>query len=182
APDEAEPVMELEALAPDEPAPTPVVAPEPDAPSDEDGFASDELPDEEPMVTRTMAELYARQGLTERALHVFRQLLDASPDDAQLRARVAELAGAPESGQGEPPEPVAFPALAGEVEAPEEMEAEHHWTAGAQEGHEVDTPFAWTEPEDREPRAPGPVISEYFGRMLAWEAEGGPPAESEDPA
>ena len=44
-----------------------------------------------PFVTETMAELYVKQGFREEALSVYRQLLDASPDDERLRARVAEL-------------------------------------------------------------------------------------------
>jgi len=189
APDgpEPEPVMELAALAPDEPEPEPVMelaalAPdEAEVPTDDDGLPFDALPDEEPMVTRTMAELYARQGLTDRALHVFRQLLEASPDDAHLRARVAQLSGALEAadpGPGETPAPVEPPAPPA---AFEEAEADHHWTAGAQEGHEVDTPFAWTAEEDREAPAAGPAIGGYFGRMLSWEPEGGVP-EGEEPA
>jgi tetratricopeptide (TPR) repeat protein len=45
----------------------------------------------EPVVTETMAELYARQGLVAEARDVYRQLLQARPDDARLGARLAEL-------------------------------------------------------------------------------------------
>lgn len=44
-----------------------------------------------PFVTETMAELFVKQGFREQALEVYRQLLAASPDDARLRAKVAEL-------------------------------------------------------------------------------------------
>jgi len=56
-------------------------------------------------VTETMAELYLRQGLPDRALEIYRQLVDRTPTDARLRARLAEL-GAPE------PEPAADAMLA----------------------------------------------------------------------
>jgi hypothetical protein len=44
-----------------------------------------------PFVTETMAELYLKQGFRDQALAVYRQLSDAAPGDARLRARVAEL-------------------------------------------------------------------------------------------
>jgi tetratricopeptide (TPR) repeat protein len=42
-------------------------------------------------VTETMAELYLQQGFADEALAVYRQLLEASPGDANLRARVQQL-------------------------------------------------------------------------------------------
>ena len=47
--------------------------------------------DPEPVVTETMAELYARQGLVAEAKAVYRRLLEARPDDARLRQRLGEL-------------------------------------------------------------------------------------------
>ncbi len=38
--------------------------------------------------------------------------------------------------------------------------------------HDVDTPFAWTEPEatpEASPRTDGPRIGEYFEGLLSWE-------------
>jgi tetratricopeptide (TPR) repeat protein len=49
-----------------------------------------------PFVTETMAELYLKQGFQDQALAVYRQLSDANPDDARLRAKVDELAPAAE--------------------------------------------------------------------------------------
>ncbi len=43
------------------------------------------------MVTETMAELYAEQGLYDDALDVYRQLLEMRPNDEGLLARVAEI-------------------------------------------------------------------------------------------
>ncbi len=44
-----------------------------------------------PFVTETMAELYLKQGFRVQALDVYRQLAAASPRDARLRQRVADL-------------------------------------------------------------------------------------------
>jgi len=43
------------------------------------------------LVTRTMGDLYARQGLLDRAIEVYEQLLEAAPGDPELSARLAEL-------------------------------------------------------------------------------------------
>ncbi len=56
---------------------------------------------EEPelVVTQTMAEVYAKQGLVEAALKVYRELLAQQPEDPELLARIAELeSGAPAPG------------------------------------------------------------------------------------
>jgi|GEM_PF-5933253 len=46
---------------------------------------------EEPLLTETMAEVYARQGLMNEARGVYEALLAARPGDARLRGRLAEL-------------------------------------------------------------------------------------------
>jgi hypothetical protein len=55
-----------------------------------------------PFVTETMAELYLKQGFRDQALAVYRQLSDAAPADARLRARVAELQPEPEAVESGP--------------------------------------------------------------------------------
>ena len=59
-------------------------------------------------VTRTMADLYAKQGLTERALTVYEHLLRADPEDADLVARRDELTSlsAPRPSPDPPGSPV----------------------------------------------------------------------------
>ncbi|MHB1194113.1 MAG: hypothetical protein ACYC6F_13820 [Longimicrobiales bacterium] len=142
---EAEPVVDLAFLAPDEPEPAP------------EDLPSDELPGSEPLVTRTIAELYARQGLTERALGVYRQLLEVSPGDRELRHRVEELEGA---AAAPAPEPVD-----------DACDLDQVWaTAGSEQQDEVETPFAWTAPADAgDAPPPEPSAAAYFSRMLAWE-------------
>ena len=44
-----------------------------------------------PFVTRTMADLYARQGYHEQALEVYRELAVTNPDDAEVASRIREL-------------------------------------------------------------------------------------------
>ncbi|MDX1568188.1 MAG: tetratricopeptide repeat protein, partial [Longimicrobiales bacterium] len=46
---------------------------------------------EPPVFTRTMADLYARQGHVGRALKIYHRLLDRHPDDEALRDRIREL-------------------------------------------------------------------------------------------
>jgi tetratricopeptide (TPR) repeat protein len=64
-----------------------------DSPTDTDDDATPELAPTAaaPFVTETMAELYVTQGFRDRALSVYQQLSDAAPDDARLRAKVADL-------------------------------------------------------------------------------------------
>lgn len=74
-------------------APTP---PEPAVPSrmsDESapGDAETEETRSKPVSSATLAELYLQQGLLERAIEVYRELLDEEPGNDDARARVAEL-------------------------------------------------------------------------------------------
>jgi tetratricopeptide (TPR) repeat protein len=163
APDkEAEPeveAMDLGALAPDdvldlsELAPT--AAPEGDP----------EMDANEPIYTRTLAELYVRQGFLDQALDVFRNLLAAEPGATDIETRIAELEGQ----TGAPPPPVPEP------DAPAEEEVERlarDLAEGGKDAHEVDTPFAWMEEEasvESEPAQDGPDVGNYFDDLLAWE-------------
>ncbi|HEX5577118.1 MAG TPA: hypothetical protein VFX40_02025, partial [Gemmatimonadaceae bacterium] len=59
-------------------------------------------PEESPFVTRTMAELYAKQGYREAALDVYRQLAIQHPEDSDITDRIKELSGPAESPAAEP--------------------------------------------------------------------------------
>ncbi|UCC47777.1 MAG: tetratricopeptide repeat protein [Gemmatimonadota bacterium] len=59
------------------------------------------------MVTETMAELYAEQGLYEDALGVYRKLIEIRPNDERIRARMAELQQLAESAVGDAGEELA---------------------------------------------------------------------------
>src|SRR5690606_27201650 len=58
-----------------------------------------DLPWEEMMmVTETLAELYAAQGLTGQAIALYRELLASRPGDARIRERLRALTHEHESG------------------------------------------------------------------------------------
>jgi tetratricopeptide (TPR) repeat protein len=48
-----------------------------------------------PLSSSTLAELYFRQGLVDRAVEVYRQVLDEEPGNERARSRLAELEKAP---------------------------------------------------------------------------------------
>jgi tetratricopeptide (TPR) repeat protein len=53
----------------------------------------------EPVVTESMAEMYARQGLTDDALRVYRALAEKAPGDSRLADRIRELAAMAAPGE-----------------------------------------------------------------------------------
>lgn len=162
APDEPEAVEEevfdFGALAPDEPAP-------------------DEAAEQ--IQTRTMAELYVTQGLTDRAIDVYQHLVGAAPDDAGLRARLEELrAGDQETdvASGETgahtPHPQAVE-QAPEADESDDGEVEtlaRDLAASGDAEHEVDTPFAWAEEvsEEQGDVVDGPSIGRFFDDLLSY--------------
>jgi tetratricopeptide (TPR) repeat protein len=161
APDEPEDVLELDALAPD-PVSPPAASPS------------------EPVWTRTLAELYVKQGFVDKAIVVLEHLRDENPGATDIPARIAEL----RSGGGSPPAatlsrpstpPSASPTTEGFAEDDEEMEALARELADGGGGHEVDTPFAWTDRDadadaDADPGDDdGAAIGDYFDRLLEWQ-------------
>jgi hypothetical protein len=161
APDEPEDVLELDALAPD-PVSPPAASPS------------------EPVWTRTLAELYVKQGFVDKAIVVLEHLRDENPGATDIPARIAEL----RSGGGSPPAatlsrpstpPSASPTTEGFAEDDEEMEALARELADGGGGHEVDTPFAWTDRDaDADADADagdddGAAIGDYFDRLLEWQ-------------
>ena len=44
-----------------------------------------------PLVTRTMAELFVRQGVMDRGIEVYRQLVERDPENTDLQDRLADL-------------------------------------------------------------------------------------------
>lgn len=71
--------------------------------------------DDAALPTRTLGELYAKQGLTVEAIEVFRELAEAEPSNLEHRARITELeaildgagrsSGGPETALPAEPEP-----------------------------------------------------------------------------
>ncbi len=154
---------------------------EPEAPADELPESEEEEEAGHGLYTRTMAELYARQGLEARALDVYEQLLAVAPGDEELRARVEALRERVERSHAPPAEAAPAPAVAppapdpdAERRAEEEMEIlAQDWARPAEQPEELSSPFAWAseeaDREDEEAGAQGPPVRDYFRRMLSWE-------------
>lgn len=121
---------------------------------------------DEEVRTKTMGELYARQGLFEKAVEVFEHLAEERPDDERLRVRLTELREKAEEGA---------PAVGAAATAEESVETlAREMSSGEGATGDLDTPFAWEEdPRDEgfaggEEEA-GEPISTYLGRLLTWE-------------
>jgi hypothetical protein len=146
----------------------------------------DDDPDDEgaggPVYTRTLAELYVKQGAVDRALGVLRHLSASDRDNRELADRIAQLEeggdGAVAELEGEAPgrrqtgQPEQSDASDASDEPEEEVESLARDLAQSGEGaHDVDTPFAWGEQEAEEPPSEGPTIRDYFDGLLSWEPE-----------
>lgn len=192
APDESLP-EEGPAEAP-EPELVEATGPGVDEPVEDHAWARDESPgEEEPVVavgaeafraaanepyegprTRTMAELYARQGLLDRAVDIYEHLVRERPEDREVRSRLDELRARKRGDQ---------PSLEEDVEAmAREMSAGDH-------AESTPSPFTWAEEgrtgggealEDAEPEAEQPV-SEWFEELLAWRPAARPQEDEPPP-
>ena len=213
APDEPEAdadeeVFDLGALAPDEPeavteeevADFGALAPdEPEADADEEVFdlgalapdepeaAADEDEPSEQIQTRTLADLYVTQGLIDRAIDAYQRLVDADPDDVELRERLGQLRSGDRDAEGASGGSEAHAdELEAAVQVPEADEGDdgdvetlaRDLAGSGDDEHDVDTPFAWSE-EDDEPSADveeGPSIANFFDDLLSY----GRASESEE--
>lgn len=135
-----EAAAESEAAAPDEASPEEAPDARPAAkstawwfedPADADGDDSEEDGD---LLTRTMADLYVKQGLLDDAAAIYRELLADRPDDDELRRALEDverrLSGPPSTASE--PEP-GEPAEAGAVFPGESGPAEPETSAGERE-------------------------------------------------
>ena len=84
----AAPSEQLERARSDTPVATPIV------PLADVSWRKTPPHEDSPFVTRTMAELYAKQGYKAAALDVYKQLSLINPDDQEIFARIRELSGA----------------------------------------------------------------------------------------
>jgi tetratricopeptide (TPR) repeat protein len=120
----------------------------------------EEPPDELP-ATRTLAELYARQGLHERAAQVYQKLLADHPHDAALRQRLTELSvggahvGSAHAGGVHDEDTEVLARALADRPGPVEQSA---------------TPFAWGAEEAAPEPSPttGHTIASYFRSILDW--------------
>lgn len=143
-------------------------------PSAEDAYTGEVEPasdvdaddeDQEGPYTRTMAELYARQGFNDRAARVYERLVAADPDNEDLRARLEELEARAGS---EAPSPRDAGATAAAYQADTDLLAEE-MSRGPEASDGFDSPFAWSD-DVSEPRdaGDGRSVSAYFEALLAW--------------
>jgi tetratricopeptide (TPR) repeat protein len=118
------------------------------------------------VVTETMAEVYAAQGLTERAVDVYRQLRQLRPDDDRIEARLAELE-----------EAMRTPAPAESRDA-EDREAwlekvESAWTGGeGAVGSDDDSLYGWHADAEDGDDADARPVGTYFRTLLSWRPPG----------
>ena len=78
-----------------EPPPEPPPALETPGPTETSPSEEAAGPGATPFSSSTLAELYLRQGLVDRAVEVYRQLLGEEPDNDRARSRLAELESIP---------------------------------------------------------------------------------------
>jgi tetratricopeptide (TPR) repeat protein len=132
----------LESFSMDVPVEAPASASdEPATPANSDTFA-----------TETMADLYAQQGHLESALEIYEQLLEQSPDDAELRRRASDvesrLYGVPQ------------------LEAAEAVEESTVASLAVESFAEVGSIDAETVAGVASPVSAGPTIREFFAELL----------------
>lgn len=119
-------------------------------------------------VTRTLAELYAGQGLYGHALGVYRRLLERDPDDAALRDRMSELQSLSAKSAAAGPD-------AEEVRTPEREGAEGPEGSGQSGAPLARTPASASGPG----RSAGESARHYLQGLLSWAS--GEPARSAPP-
>jgi hypothetical protein len=150
-----------------------------------------------PLPTRTLAELYARQGLVDEALGVYRILMENAPGDTSLQARAAELQAELDAGDGartvdeaadagaavdRTPESGASPGpVEGGDDGPDPDEA--HLPSAPEPSPEDPTPFGWAggaaPDDDDDGHAEREVpVTEYFTNLLGWRGSTEDPSES----
>jgi tetratricopeptide (TPR) repeat protein len=137
---------------------------EPTAPDPADG---------EELVSETLAELYARQGYSDRAADMYRQLIRQRGEEPGLLRRLREMETA-----GPAPVPAAEP-----VEVENSVEVTHdankpfaEWVSGAEDEAEAMAGAAAAsqplEQLEASGAAPVPTIAEYLEAVLAWRPGG----------
>jgi tetratricopeptide (TPR) repeat protein len=116
------------------------------------------------LLTRTMAEIFQQQGLTDRAIQVYEALVDRHPRDEELRARLEELQSAPTSEAAPIVSEQAAPVSGApddadaKQQAPQELEPE--------EDRPAETPFAWDDEPVEETSTR--TIRDHFDDLLSW--------------
>jgi len=134
-------------------------------PADDAAEEADLLLPPPPIVTETVAELYAEQGLTLEALAVYRELV-LTRDEPRWHARMAELEALvrPASRGAEERAPAGEEYARDEAASDEPASDERATDEPAGGGHAADLE-ASSEGASRVPRPPGETIREFFARI-----------------
>lgn len=162
-------VVELAALAPD--ASVEELADEMELADAVEGDEGEESDDEstEPVYTRTLADLYIKQGFHDKALDVLKHIQERQPDAPDLAERIEAL----EKGEApEIPAPTTASTTEDAARAEDDMERRARELAEPDDhDHDMDTPFAWDdgaeEPGDADEEDDG--IGAYLEGLLEWE-------------
>jgi tetratricopeptide (TPR) repeat protein len=152
---EDEPVAEADdAVEDDEATPTPA-----------DGSDDDDSPGE-PVYTRTLAEIYVKQGAPEKALDVLRHLHALNPDDTDLERRIEALeSGETSAAVAQPPSTDADEDVEEELEILARELADNRNDAE----NEVESPFGWDDAAaETEAAESDSSIDDYFQGLLSW--------------
>ncbi len=174
-----EEVVDMAALAPEEATvDVAAVAPEPEeGPSEPYEPRKGSAPR---IYTRTLGELYAKQGFLDRAVEVFRQLRSEHPEDDGIAQRLRTLEAQMDGSLATDDAAEASERMERARARDEELEALARDLAEHRERQpEIDTPFAWTNAEDSDEdggpdgEGSGPRIGDYFQDLLGYRSGGG---------
>jgi hypothetical protein len=134
-----------------------------------------------------MAEMYARQGLNDQALHVYRRLAEQTPGDHRLEAKIREL----ESLVGTGAEPITsrWAAYSATVTGGESVESFFHALAAARPAtlgipsEPATRPSADAQGDDQSPGAPTRPASDplSLSAIFGEESTQPPPANPPPP-
>jgi tetratricopeptide (TPR) repeat protein len=123
-------------------------------------------------VTETMAQLYLAQGFPERAVEVYRQLLQERGSDARLEQRLAEIEAETGVSNADSAAPEPEPLILDEDETGERWlreEDESPWLSGDSAGAPAETPSLWSaEPDERNDAHATQPIGSYLQNLLQW--------------
>ncbi len=139
--------------------------------SDDEAAEDAQAPSESPpgLMTETIAEVYARQGLYDRAAEVYRELVRSRPGEERLHERLDEMERLAQETRkfAPPPDPGAWSPWSREVDEGQER-------TGAGAGGNPEDTSVWTGAEWGESRSESP----YSWGEEAGEADTSPPIRS----
>lgn len=129
--------------------------------------------DEGEVVTETIAELYARQGVYDRAAEVYRELLRRRGESPELVARLREIESLAEAGgrgalQIPPLQPAPVLEAEGEAEAPEEILSPASAPVQLEPAEGAAEVATAAEPASPQPSGASRTIADYLAELLAW--------------